>query len=67
MYDPLFMLPVLRKAHNEPDKVVDLAYRSFAFTSEANRMVYLFELYSNYTAILFTKEKVKKVKAKKEV
>jgi hypothetical protein len=31
-----------------------------AFTSEANRMVFLFELYEKYTANLFTKEKVKK-------
>lgn len=62
MYDPLFMPPVLRKAHNELDKAVDLAYRNVAFTSDANRMVYLFELYEKYTADLFTKEKPKKKK-----
>jgi hypothetical protein len=62
MYDPLFMPPVLRKAHNELDKAVDLAYRSQFFTSEANRMVYLFELYEKYTADLFTTEKPKKKK-----
>jgi hypothetical protein len=39
---------------------VDLAYRSQPFTSEANRMVFLFELYEKYTADLFTKEKPKK-------
>lgn len=42
LYDPLTMPPALVKAHNELDKAVDLAYRPQAFTSEANRMVYLF-------------------------
>ena len=62
LYDPLTMPPTLVKAHNDLDKAVDLAYRPQAFTSEANRMVFLFELYEKYTADLFTKEKVKKTK-----
>lgn len=62
LYDPLTMPPALVKAHNELDKAVDLAYRSQPFTSEANRMVYLFELYEKYTAGLFAKEKKKKIK-----
>jgi hypothetical protein len=62
LYDPLTMPPTLIKAHNELDKAVDLAYRPQAFTSEANRMVFLFELYEKYTADLFTKEKPKKQK-----
>ena len=62
LYDPLSMPPALTKAHNELDKAVDLAYRPQAFTSEANRMVFLFELYEKYTADLFTKEKPKKIK-----
>lgn len=62
LYDPLTMPPALVKAHNELDKAVDLAYRPQPFTSEANRMVFLFELYEKYTADLFTKEKVKKKK-----
>ena len=62
LYDPLTMPPVLIKAHNELDKAVDLAYRPQPFTSEANRMVFLFELYEKYTADLFTKEKPKKTK-----
>ncbi len=57
LYDPLTMPPALVKAHNELDKAVDLAYRPQAFTSEANRMVFLFELYEKYTANLFTKGK----------
>jgi type II restriction/modification system DNA methylase subunit YeeA len=62
LYDPLTMPPALIKAHNELDKAVDLAYRPQAFTSEANRMVFLFELYEKYTADLFTKLKPKKTK-----
>jgi hypothetical protein len=62
LYNALAMPLSLIKAHNELDKAVDLAYRSLPFTSEANRMVFLFELYEKYTADLFTKEKVKKSK-----
>ena len=62
LYDPLTMPPTLVKAHNELDKAVDLAYRPQPFTSEANRMEFLFELYEKYTADLFTKEKSKKAK-----
>ena len=62
LYDSLTMPPTLVKAHNDLDKAVDLAYRPQAFTSEANRMVFLFELYEKYTADLFTKEKPKKQK-----
>ncbi|TAF74396.1 MAG: class I SAM-dependent DNA methyltransferase [Bacteroidetes bacterium] len=62
LYDPLTMPPSLVKAHNDLDKAVDLAYRQQPFTSEANRMVFLFELYEQYTADLFTKVKEKKSK-----
>ena len=65
LYNPLTMPPALIKAHNDLDKAVDLAYRPQPFTSEANRMVYLFELYEKYTADLFTKEKTKKKKLEK--
>ena len=64
LYDPLTMPPVLVKAHNDLDKTVDLAYRPQAFTSEANRMEFLFELYEKYTADLFTQEKPKKARKK---
>jgi hypothetical protein len=56
LYDPLTMPPALVKAHNDLDKAVDLAYRSQPFTSEANRMEFLFGLYEKYTADLFTVE-----------
>lgn len=62
LYNPLTMPPTLIKTHNDLDKAVDSAYRTAPFTSEANRMVYLFELYEKYTADLFTKEKPKKKK-----
>ncbi len=65
LYNSLTMPPALIKAHNELDKAVDLAYRPQAFTNEANRMVYLFELYEKYTADLFTKEKKKTFRIKK--
>lgn len=64
LYDPLTMPPVLIKAHNELDKAVDLAYRPQAFTSDANRMVFLFDLYEKYTADLFTIHKKKQPKNK---
>ncbi|WP_293871946.1 DNA methyltransferase [Flavobacterium sp.] len=62
LYNPLTMPPTLIKVHNELDKAVDSAYRTAPFTNEANRMVYLFELYEKFTADLFTKEKPKKKK-----
>lgn len=62
LYDPLTMPTVLMKAHNELNKAVDLAYRPQAFTSEANRMEFLFGLYEKYTADLFTKEIPKKLR-----
>ncbi len=65
LYDPLTMPPALVKAHQQLDKVVDLSYRPQPFTSEANRMVFLFELYEKYTANLFTIEKTKKKKKPK--
>jgi hypothetical protein len=62
MYDNGKMPPNLVKAHIGLDKAVDAAYRSQSFISEAKRMEFLFELYEKYTADLFTKEKVKKIK-----
>ena len=62
LYDSLSMPTSLKKAHNELDKVVDLAYRSQAFINDAKRMEYLFALYEKYTADLFSKEKPKKPK-----
>ena len=65
LYNPLTMPLALLKAHNDLDKAVDLAYRPQPFTSEANRMVFLFELYEKYTADLFTVSKKKVFKIPK--
>jgi hypothetical protein len=66
LYNSLSMPPPLTKAHDELDKSVDLAYRPQPFTSDANRMEFLFDLYERYTADLFTKDKpVKKKKTAK--
>jgi hypothetical protein len=60
LYDPNTMPPVLVKAHQQLDKAVDLCYRPQPFTNETKRIEYLFELYNQYTAGLFVKEKKKK-------
>jgi type I restriction-modification system DNA methylase subunit len=60
LYDPLTMPPALLKAHNELDKAVDIAYRPQPFTSESQRLEFLFELYEKYTADLFVKNKINK-------
>ncbi|MEI6407754.1 MAG: DNA methyltransferase [Bacteroidota bacterium] len=65
LYDPLTMPPDLIKAHQALDKAVDLCYRSQAFTSELNRIEFLFGLYEQYTAPMF-KDEVKKNKPLKK-
>ena len=64
LYKTETMPTSLVKAHNELDKAVESAYRKQTFTSEPNRLDFLIELYEKYTADLFSKEKVKKVKKK---
>lgn len=64
LYSPLTMPPVLSKAHQVLDKAVDACYRPQPFTTDANRMEFLFALYEKYTAGLFGKEKAKKSKCK---
>ncbi|MCF8407845.1 MAG: class I SAM-dependent DNA methyltransferase [Crocinitomicaceae bacterium] len=59
LYNPIAMPPTLVKAHNELDKAVDSAYSREAFTSEAKRLEFLFELYEKYTAGFFEKKKGK--------
>ena len=50
LYDPLSMPPVLVKAHQALDRAVDAAYGRKAFAREAERVAFLFELYSEYLA-----------------
>lgn len=48
LYDPLSMPSDLLKAHQKLDTAVDRCYRKQAFTSERNRLKYLFALYEHY-------------------
>jgi hypothetical protein len=64
LYDPLTMPPDLLKAHQKLDKAVDLCYRPQPFTSELNRIEYLFELYEKLTAPLLSTSKQKPRKPK---
>ncbi len=52
LYDPVAMPPDLRKAHQMLDKTVDAAYGKKTFSSDAERVAYLFELYHKYTSLL---------------
>ncbi|MFN0203153.1 MAG: class I SAM-dependent DNA methyltransferase [Bacteroidia bacterium] len=60
LYDSLAMPPDLVKAHQALDKAVDLCYRPQVFTNEANRIEYLFLLYSQYSEPMFAADKKKK-------
>jgi hypothetical protein len=60
LYDPLSMPPALVKAHTELDRAVDLCYRPQPFTSERQRVEYLFGLYEQLTAPLLTAAKPKR-------
>ncbi|BBH38296.1 DNA methylase [Microcystis viridis NIES-102] len=64
LYDPLTMPPDLLKAHQKLDKAVDLCYRPQPFTSELNRIEYLFELYEKLTAPLLPTSQQKPAKRK---
>ncbi|MCF0049567.1 N-6 DNA methylase [Dyadobacter sp. LJ53] len=57
LYDPLSMPPDLLTAHQFLNKAVDLCYRPQAFTSEMNRIEYLFCLYEQYSTPIFKVEK----------
>ncbi len=59
LYDPLTMPPDLVKAHQALDKAVDQCYRPQPFPDEMRRIEYLFNLYDQYTANLFTPPKRK--------
>lgn len=64
LYNPLTMPAPLRKAHTELDKAVDKAYRFQPFTSELERIQFLFERYQQLveplTAAMSAKPKKKK-------
>ena len=62
LYDPLTMPPALVKAHQKLDAAVDACYRKAAFTSDAQRVEFLFERYQQLTSLLPTEKAPKKRK-----
>lgn len=52
LYDPNAMPPALRQAHDRLDRAVDACYRQQPFTSERQRLEFLFALYEQLTAPL---------------
>ena len=50
--ETLTMPPALTKAHQALDRAVDAAYGKKSFTSDAERVAFLFELYQRYTSLL---------------
>jgi hypothetical protein len=64
LYDPLSMPPVLVKAHQALDRAVDACYRKAAFSSDAQRVAFLFERYQQITSLLPT-QKFAKARKKK--
>lgn len=66
LYDPDKMPKGLRQAHEELDKAVEQCYRLQPFTSDTERLEYLFKLYEEMTksGTLFEKQKKAKVRKK---
>ncbi len=52
LYDPAAMPPELTRAHQALDRAVDAAYGKKNFSSDAERVAFLFELYQRYTSLL---------------
>ncbi|MCX6150004.1 MAG: hypothetical protein NTX22_05725 [Ignavibacteriales bacterium] len=57
LYDPVAMPKDLVDAHKEIDDAVDNCYRKEKFTSELQRLEYLFDLYKKYTQPLVHEKK----------
>lgn len=51
LYDPLAMPPALLRAHQALDRAVDAAYGRKSFTSEAERVAFLFARYQALTSM----------------
>jgi len=60
LYDPLAMPKPLRDAHKALDRAVDKCYRAAPFTSERQRVEYLFELYQRLATPLTAPAKGRK-------
>jgi hypothetical protein len=63
LYDPLTMPPDLVKAHADLDRAVDRCYRSQEFTSDRQRVEFLFALYERYAVPLLPAGKRKRKRA----
>ena len=59
LYDPLSMPKPLLDAHRALDAAVDASYHKAPFTSELERLEYLFGMYKELTKDLFTEGKKK--------
>jgi hypothetical protein len=66
LYDPVTMPPRLAKAHAELDKAVERCYRKEPFTSDRQRVEYLFALYEQLAAPLAIVAKPRKAKKLRE-
>ena len=60
LYNPETMPADLTKAHHELDKAVDACYGKKAFSSDTERMEFLFDLYEQYTAPLTNVKKARR-------
>jgi hypothetical protein len=67
LYDPLATPPALQKAHEELDRAVDKCYRSDPFTSERQRVEFLFVLYEKLTTPLVAAAKPERAARKKAI
>lgn len=67
LYDPLTMPPALVKAHADLDRAVDRCYRNEPFTSERQRVEFLFALYEKITAPLIAAAKPKRSRRRETV
>ncbi len=62
LYDPVAMPPKLVKAHAALDRAVDRCYRAQPFTSERQRVEFLFALYEKLTTPLIAEAGKKRKK-----
>lgn len=65
LYDPLTMPKDLLDAHHALDRAVDKCYRGEKFSSERERVEFLFKLYEELTASLAPTEAAKKKRGRK--
>ncbi len=66
LYDPVTMPPLLVKAHQTVDRAVDAAYGKRSFTSDADRVAFLFERYQALTSLLPATKSSKSVGIKRK-